>query len=47
MDSYYNGMKQIIYWPIIAQLVVGAVLVAAGVLILVLGHRRYVRRHRK
>lgn len=47
MDSYYNGVEQIIYWPMIAQMVVGAVLVAAGVLILVLGRRRYIQNHGK
>lgn len=50
MDSYYNGIDQfswVIYLPVIMQIAVGAALVAAGVLILVLGRRRYIRRYGK
>ena len=47
--EYYNGIDSIalaIYLPLIVQIVVGAALVAAGILILVVGHRKYIRRRK-
>ena len=42
-----NAISAALYGPILAQILLGAVLIAAGVVILVLGHRRYRRRQGK
>ena len=50
LDLYNSSMDRvmsIMYGPIITQIVLGGILVAAGVLILVLGHRRYRRKYGK
>ena len=50
-DSLGQGMESTIaaalYGPIVAQILVGAVLIAAGVAILVIGRRRWRRRQGK
>lgn len=40
-------VMSIMYGPIITQIVLGGILVAAGVLILALGRRRYRRKYGK
>ena len=50
LDLYNSSMDRVMsfmYGPIITQIVLGGILVAAGVLILVLGHRRYRREYGK
>lgn len=50
LELYYNGIDSItwaIYLPLIMQIVVGAALAAAGILILVVGHRKYTRRGKR
>ena len=49
LELYYNGigsMAWAIYLPLIIQIVVGAALAVAGILILVVGHRKYTRRRK-
>lgn len=46
-NSSVDRVISIMYGPIIAQIVLGGILAAAGVFILVLGHRRYRRKHEK
>ncbi len=43
-EGVESAISAALYGPIVAQILLGAALVAAGVAILVIGHRRYRRR---
>lgn len=40
-------MTLALYLPVLGQIVMGAILAVAGILTLVLGHRKYVHRNKK
>lgn len=49
-ELYYNNvehMASVLYGPIVTQMVLGGILAAAGILILVMGRRRYRRKYGK
>lgn len=50
LDLYNSSMDRVMsfmYGPIITQIVLGGILVVAGILILALGYRHYRRKHGK